>query len=285
VLQGSALPLDYLIPADVAEAAAMKGAGALVLAGGTDIYPAHVERPFEGPVVDIAGLAELRGLEVTDRSWRFGALTTWTDIAGADLPRRFDGLRATAREVGGVQVQNAGTIAGNLCTASPAADGVPNLLALDASVELSSPSSRRVVAVEGFLTGYRSTALGPDEIVTAILVPRGNEDARSSFLKLGLRRYLVISLAMVAVVVDIDEAERVREVRIAVGACSPVALRLRALEDQLRGRSVEGLADIVTTDHLAGLTPIDDVRATAAYRLHAATTLVRRALKHCGAAT
>jgi CO/xanthine dehydrogenase FAD-binding subunit len=282
VLQGNALPVEYLVPADVAEAAAMKGAGARVLAGGTDVYPAHVGRPFVGSVVDIAGLAELRGLEVIDRAWRFGALTRWADVAAADLPPRFDGLRAAAREVGGIQVQNAGTIGGNLCTASPAADGVPNLLALDASVELASPSARRVLPIEDFLTGYRATALGGDELLTAVLVPRGGEDARAAFLKLGLRRYLVISVVMVAAVVALDESGLVRGASVAVGACSPVAVRLRKLEAELRGRPADELAAVVTPEHLADLTPIDDVRATAAYRLRAARILVRRALDRCG---
>ena len=282
MLQESALPVEYLVPADAAEAAAMKAAGALVLAGGTDVYPAHVGRSFAGPVADITGLADLKGLEVTDRSYRFGALTRWAEIAAADLPPRFDGLRAAAREIGGIQVQNAGTIAGNLCTASPAADGVPNLLALDASVELASPTGRRVLAVEDFLTGYRSTELGDDEIVTAVEVPRTDEDARASFVKLGLRRYLVISVVMVAAIVALDDEARVRDARLAVGACSPVARRLRTLEADLRGHRADELSFIVTPEHLADLTPIDDVRATAAYRLRAAVTLVRRALDRCG---
>jgi CO/xanthine dehydrogenase FAD-binding subunit len=282
VLHGSVLPVDYFVPVDVAEAATMKRAGAQVLAGGTDVYPAQVGRPFVGSVVDISGLAELHGIEATDRGWRIGALTRWADMAAADLPPCFDGLRAAARDVGGIQVQNAGTIGGNLCTASPAADGVPNLLALDASVELTSPSGRRVVPIEDFLTGYRATALGGDELLTAVLVPREGEDARAAFLKLGLRRYLVISVVMVAAVVALDESGLVRFARVAVGACSPVAVRLRRLEDELRGRPAGELAAAVTPEHLADLTPIDDVRATAAYRLRAATILVRRALDRCG---
>jgi CO/xanthine dehydrogenase FAD-binding subunit len=274
--------VDYFVPVDVAEAATMKGAGAQVLAGGTDVYPAHVGRAFVGSVVDIAGLTELHGLEATDRGWRIGALTRWADIAAEDLPPCFDGLRAAARDVGGIQVQNAGTIGGNLCTASPAADGVPNLLALNASVELASPSARRVLPIEEFLTGYRATALAGDELLTAVLVPRDGEGARAAFLKLGLRRYLVISVVMVAAVVALDESGLVRFARVAVGACSPVAVRLRRLEDELRGRPEGELGAAVTPEHLADLTPIDDVRATAAYRLRAATTLVRRALDRCG---
>jgi len=269
------------MPADVAEAATMKAAGATVLAGGTDVYPAHVGRAFTGPVVDISGIDELRRVEFTDDAYRLGALTRWSDVAAADLPARFDGLRAAARDIGGIQVQHAGTIGGNLCTASPAADGVPNLLALDASVELASPSGRRVLPLGDFLTGYRETALAPDELLTAVLVPRGDEDARAVFLKLGLRRYLVISVVMVAAIVVVEGGE-VREARVAVGACSPVALRLPALEGELGGRPAGDLAGVATPEHLSGLTPIDDIRATAEYRRHAALTLVRRALERCG---
>ena len=135
-------PVEYLVPADVGEAADMKGAGARVLAGGTDFYPAHVGRPFVGSVVDIAGLRELRGISIVEGSLRIGALTRWADVATAALPGSFDGLRAAARKVGSVQVQNAGTVGGNLCNASPAADGIPPLLTLDASVELTSTAGR-----------------------------------------------------------------------------------------------------------------------------------------------
>jgi CO/xanthine dehydrogenase FAD-binding subunit len=270
------------MPAGVADAAAMKADGATVLAGGTDIYPAHVGRPL-GSLVDISGLDELRGIEATSGSYRFGALTRWRDVAAADLPPRFGGLRAAAREVGGIQVQHAGTIGGNLCTASPAADGVPNLLTLDASVELASPSARRVLPIEEFITGYRTTALRTDEILTAVIVPRRDENARTAFIKLGLRSYLVISVVMVAAILTLG-GDEVREARVAVGACSPVARRLTALEEDLRGLPVEALASAVTPEHLVDLAPIDDVRATADYRRLAALTLVRRALDRCGAA-
>ena len=197
------MPLDYLVPADVAAALEMRGAGGAVLAGGTDLYPQHVGRPLTQPVIDIGGLSELRGIEETADAYRIGALTRWADVAAAALPGCFDGLRAAAIEVGSVQVQNSGTVGGNLCNASPAADGIPPLLSLDASVELTSVAGSRVLPLEAFLTGYRQTALRSDELLTAVLIPRGIEDARSAFLKLGLRRYLVISVVMVAVVVAV----------------------------------------------------------------------------------
>jgi CO/xanthine dehydrogenase FAD-binding subunit len=272
--------VEYLVPADVA--VRMLGEERLVLAGGTDLYPQHVGRPL-APVIDIGGLSELRGIHETADAYRIGALTRWADIAGAALPSRFDGLRAAAIQVGSVQVQNAGTVGGNLCNASPAADGIPPLMSLDASVELTSIAGTRVLPLGAFLTGYRQTALQPGELLTAVLIPRGEADAaRSAFLKLGLRRYLVISVVMVAVVVTLDEGGRITEARVAVGACSPVAQRLRSLESRLVGRSPDDL-DVATIDeHLAALSPIDDVRATADYRRRAAAELVRRALMRCG---
>jgi CO/xanthine dehydrogenase FAD-binding subunit len=213
---------------------------------------------------------------------RIGARTTWSDLARADLPPCFDALKAAAREVGSVQIQNTATIAGNLCNASPAADGVPPLLALDAEVELASTGGVRRLPLKDFLTGYRSTARRPDEIVTAVLVPRILEQGRSVFLKLGARRYLVISIAMVAVVLAGDGEGRVSEARVAVGACSAVAQRLPALEQALIGAKTEpGIGERAGHEHLEPLSPIDDVRATAAYRRDTALTLVRRALEAC----
>jgi CO/xanthine dehydrogenase FAD-binding subunit len=266
------------VPTDLAAAVEMRGAGGVVLAGGTDVYPQRVGRSLP-PVIDIGGLSELRGIERTGDHYRIGSLTRWADVARAELPAWFDGLRGAARQVGSIQVQNAGTVGGNLCNASPAADGIPPLLTLDASVELASSEGRREVPLDAFLTGYRQTALRPDELLTAVLVPGdGLEGARSGFSKLGLRRYLVISVVMVAVVVRVDEGDRVTDARVAVGACSPVAQRLASLESQLVGRSLSEFDPPAIADHLSALTPIDDVRATAAYRREAAAVLVSRAL-------
>jgi CO/xanthine dehydrogenase FAD-binding subunit len=271
-----------VVPADVAAALEMRGAGYTVLAGGTDLYPQHVGRPMPSRVVDIGGLTELRGIAETDGGFRIGALTRWADVAAAALPGAFDGLRAAAREVGAVQVQHAGTIGGNLCNASPAADGVPALLTLDASVELTSATGTRSLALESFLTGYRQTALSPDELLTGVVVPGMVDGARAAFLKLGLRRYLVISVVMVAAVVVLDASGAIADARVAVGACSPVAQRLRSLEPELVGRSPVDVDEATVAGHLEALDPIDDVRATAAYRRAAASVLVRRALASCG---
>ena len=251
-----------------------------VLAGGTDLYPAHVGRPFDDDVLDVSAVAALRAIDVADGTVRIPALATWTDLLRHDLPLAFDGLKAAARAVGGVQIQNRGTIAGNLCNASPAADGLPNLLALDARVELASAvGGRREVPVGSFVVGNRRTVRRPDELVSAILVPTPPIGARSTFVKLGSRAYLVISIVSVAAVADVADDGKVAAARIVVGACSEVPVRLEAAEARLVGRAaVRDLAVAISDDDLAPLAPIDDVRATAAYRRAAALTLVRRAV-------
>ena len=253
-----------------------------ILAGGTDFYPALGDRVPQGTVVDITSLRELRGISIEEGQVRIGGLTTWSELIRTPLPRCFDALKAAAREIGSVQIQNRGTVAGNLCNASPAADGVPPLLALNSEVELISAVEKRRVPVAGFITGNRRTQRRPDEILSAVLVPRTLESARSAFLKLGARRYLVISISMTAAMVQPDAAGCVAEARIAVGSCSATAQRLRDLERDLVGLPAKpGLGAHVQTGHLAPLSPIDDVRATAEYRWDASLTLVRRALEAC----
>ena len=253
--------------------------GQTILAGGTDFYPSRVGIAPRDDVVDVTALTDLQGIEEREKHWRFGAATTWTEVIEAKLPPLFDGLKLAAREVGGMQIQNAGTLAGNLCNASPAADGVPALLALDAFVETAAADGRRTLPLDQFILGPRKTALLPGELVTSILVPKPAHAARSDFLKLGARKYLVISIAMVACVLEIEDGV-VRTARVAVGSCSPVATRLRELEQALAGQPLDrNLAAHARPEHLARLSPIDDVRASAGYRREAALTLIRRSLE------
>ena len=277
----------YVRPDTLEEALAARARGPLtVLAGGTDIYPARVGRPLDDDILDITAIEALRGIardgDGAEAAWRIGATTTWTDIIEHDLPPLFDGLKQAAREVGGWQVQNAGTVAGNLCNASPAADGVPALLALDAEVELSAPGQRRRLPLDAFVEGNRRTACGGNELVTAILVPARSERAVSRFHKLGARRYLVISIVMAAGLVERDAQGRVEALNLAVGACSETAQRLTALERELIGGALDPAR--VTPAHLETLSPIDDCRAGAGYRREAALEVVRRLIADLGAA-
>ncbi len=276
----------YLRPQQIGEALEALDRGPLtVVAGGTDFYPARVGRPLDDDILDISAITGLRGIAQRDGAFHVGSATTWTDILRADLPPCFDGLRLAAREVGGVQIQNAGTVCGNICNASPAADGVPPLLSLDAEVELASLTGTRRVPLARFITGNRRTLRRTDELVTGLVVPDPGEDVRSGFLKLGARKYLVISIVMVAAVLRRAADGTVASACVAVGSCSEVAQRLDALERDLVGCAFSpDLGDVADARHFAPLSPIDDVRAAASYREHGALTLVRRLLGDLGAA-
>jgi CO/xanthine dehydrogenase FAD-binding subunit len=257
-----------------------------VLAGGTDLYPATSAPTLAGPILDITGVGELDGIARMGGYLRIGACTSWAAIRDAALPPACDALRSAAAEVGGRQIQTAGTIGGNLCNASPAADGVPPLLALDAEVELAAATGRRRLPLAAVLRDVRLTARRPDEILTAVLVPETALAGRSAFLKLGARAYLVISIAMVAVRLAVADG-RVTAAAFAVGACGPVATRLPAIEARLIGAPADArLADrVATAEVAAALRPIDDIRATAAYRAEAAAELLRRAVRTLSGAT
>ena len=277
----------YFRPGTLDEAVHVLAAhGGQILSGGTDFFPALGDRPLPGSVVDVSGISEIKGIAVDEDQIRIGGLTTWSQVIAAPLPRCFDALKSAAREIGAVQIQNRATVAGNLCNASPAADGVPPLLALDAQVELVSAAGSRRMPLGDFIVGNRKTLRRPDEILSSVIVPRQFDDAASAFLKLGARRYLVISIAMVAVIVKVkvksDGASFVAAARVAVGSCSAVATRLIALENALLGAPARiGLGALVSREHLTALSPIDDVRATASYRIDAARTLIARALDAC----
>lgn len=277
---------SYLRPTTLTEAiealarAREEGRPRVIVAGATDHYPSRVGQVIDDDVLDIAGVAGLRRIEAVDGGWRIPALATWTDLAIAPLPPLFDGLRRAALAIGGRQIQNRATVVGNLVNASPAADGTPNLLALDAVVTLASVRGERRVPVAAFVTGNRTTVREVDELVTGLFVPGSDATERATFLKLGSRAYLVISIAMVAAVLAVDATRRITSARVAVGACSAVAQRLPELELALLGRpAAPGIGAIVRSEQLAGLSPIDDVRGSAVYRREAAETLVRRALE------
>jgi CO/xanthine dehydrogenase FAD-binding subunit len=270
----------YARPGSVEEALDLLAQGNWrILAGGTDFYPTQGSRPIRDDILDINGLDELAFVRQEQGEVVFGARASWTDILRHDLPPAFDALKLAAREVGSFQIQNTGTLAGNLCNASPAADGVPPLLVLGAEVELASARGRRILPLSDFIIGNRRTARQPDEFVVTLRVPGSNTSGASHFLKLGARSYLVISIAMTATRVALDDGGRIAQAAVAVGACSAVAQRLRRLESVLAGRRPDGEALAAVADWAFDeLSPIDDVRGSALYRRKAAAELVRRAL-------
>ena len=253
-----------------------------ILAGGTDFYPALGENKPKNNILDITAIDSLRGVTEKIDHWRIGALTTWTDIAALALPSCFDALKQAAIEVGSKQIQNRATIAGNLCNASPAADGVPALLILDAEIELTGANGTRQMPLSDFIAGNRQTALAGDELLTAIIIPRMSATGTSSFHKLGSRRYLVISIVMSAVRLLKGPLGEVMTASVSIGACSAVAQRIPALEQAMIAQPFDHcLANLINVDQFANLTPLDDIRAPASYRKWAMQESLRRAIRSC----
>ncbi len=260
------------------------GAGARLLAGGTDLLiqlrrgAIHCDH-----LVDIGRIADLDGIAVDGDAVRIGALTRHRAIERHDgFAGPLQALIEASRVVGGWQVRNMATIGGNVANASPAADLVPVLLALDAMVELAGADDIRHLPLPQFLLGPRRTAARPDEVLTAFRFVSPPERYATAFLKAGRRKAMEISIINVAALLAVDGAGRCRSARLALGAVGPVALRATAAETALQDRTLSDDAfEEAGLAAAAASQPIDDVRASAAYRRHLVARLTVRALRLC----
>lgn len=257
--------------------------GAQLLAGGTD-FCVEVNFGLRRPpaVVCLRRVDELRHGEVTDAEVVIGAGTTYAEMGRGPLAEALPALAAAARTVGSPQIRNAGTIGGNVATASPAGDTLPLLAALDADVVLRGAKGERTVALTELVTGVKRTAIAADEVVVRIVMrrPRG----RQQFLKVGTRNAMVIAIASAAVVVDVDE----RRVRCALGSVGPVPVRARRAEDEVseaidweRLWASEAAVARFGEHAAEACSPITDHRSSAEYRRRAVSVITSRGLRRC----
>jgi CO/xanthine dehydrogenase FAD-binding subunit len=270
----------YYRPENINDAITTLSKGELTIAAGcTDLFPKTQEDSLGRNILDISAIKSLKSITIEKEFRRIGSGVTWTDLENEKLPNCYDMLKECSLQVGSRQIQNLGTIGGNLCNASPAADGVPCLLSLDASVELISTNGKRILKLDDFIKGSRNTELKKNEILSAILIPEKAERGHSSFVKLGARKYLVISIAMVACKINLD-GDIISDIAISIGSCSAVARRLGELENTLIGKNVNSdlTQDIYNFDYKNHISPINDIRGTDAYRLEVAKVLVKNSL-------
>jgi CO/xanthine dehydrogenase FAD-binding subunit len=269
---------QFLTARDTAHACEILQAGThRVIAGATDVFAQNPDRSV-GALLDISRIEALRGVTITEDNVRIGAITTWSAIRDAALPAHMDALRQAAVTIGGVQIQNRATIGGNVCNASPAADGVLALLALDASIDVASVSGCRRLPLSAALDQNRRSLLGRNELLEAVIVPLKGTST-SCFLKLGRRANLAISVLACAVAIEWSPEGEIVTLRACIGAASRAPMRLSRLERRLVGLShLDHREALVTGEDVAALTPIDDIRASADYRRHAAVVLLNRAI-------
>jgi CO/xanthine dehydrogenase FAD-binding subunit len=252
-------------------------------AGGTDLM---VLLEFgalpRGRYVSIWGIPELSGIAVSDSHVSIGALATYSEVrAHAVLAAEFPLLGRAASETGGLAIQNRGTLGGNIANASPAADSPPALLVYDAELELVSTRGTRRVRYDRFHSGYKQMDLAPDELVARILLTRGREGWREYYRKVGTRRAQAISKVCLAAAARL-QGGRLDDVRIAYGSVAPVPLRCARTENALRGRAIG--PDVIAgalRELQSEITPIDDIRSTAAYRRRIAANLLSEFLATC----
>lgn len=279
--------LKFLTPKNLDEALRLvsKHPNYNILAGGTDIC-VQMNGGFIRPegLINIWGLDELRKISESGDFVEVGALTTHTEIINSPLVKNhLPALAEACMSIGGRQIQNRGTIGGNVMNASPAGDTMPVLLAYDAEVEAASMKGRRWIRFQGFYEGYRKTALAAGEIVTRFKIPKAASGERSAFLKIGTRKALAISKVMGCFRINVGEGLRplleVQSAAIAFGSVAPTPVRLPKAEKFLVGKKltedvVEKLCEIAVSE----VQPIDDIRSTALYRSRISGILLKRFL-------
>ena len=245
-------------------------------AGGTDLMVLfEAGRLAHKRFVNIWNLPELRGIEVTPEQVTLGALTTYTEVQASEVLRReFPMLCRAASETGGLAIQNRGTLGGNIANASPAGDSPPALLVYDAELELVSAQGTRRLPYDGFHTGYKQMLMRPDELIKNIRLPRRAEPWRQYYRKVGTRKAQAISKICFAGAARL-EGQRIADVRIALGSVAPVVVRCTRTEDALRNREADESAVSAARAELAReISPIDDIRSTANYRLQVALNVL-----------
>jgi len=258
-----------------------------LLAGGTDLIPQMKMRRVEpGHIINLKRIPDLSGIKQHNGSLHIGALTRLIEIEKSKLiAEKVLLLTETVKAMASVQVRNLGTIGGNICNASPAADTAISLIALGAKAQIASSTGIRSVLIEDFFTGPSRTVMEYDEILTGISVPIKTENSGSSFIKIGR---VVLDLATVNAAVSLTlDGGLIRNVRVAIGAVAPTPLRLMVVEDYLVGKS-PSFEFFEAAGELASDTvkPISDVRSTAEYRKAVSKTIIMdtldRASRHAG---
>lgn len=261
------------------------------IAGGTDLMVQLAAGPGSAPagagstparVLDLWGLDELRGIAIDGDELVLGALATYTEIRRSKLCHEvMPALAEAAATIGATQIQNRGTIGGNVVNASPAGDTLPVLLATGARFDVGGPRGERTVSVDTFWPAYRRTALASDELLLRVRIPIV-PDREVRFRKIGTRRAQAISKVVMALAWR-DADGRWTDVRLALGSVAPTPIRAARTEAALEGREPGPEVAALAAETLAGeLSPIDDVRSTADYRRMVAARVLHRIIRDAG---
>jgi CO/xanthine dehydrogenase FAD-binding subunit len=279
---------DYIRPKGMDEAldllAEANNGDVKVYAGGTDVIPRLKSRLIQTPkvLIDLKGIPELDYIQYDEKDGlRIGALATISSVAHSPQVREdFGILSQAAGSIASTQVQNRGTIVGNICNAVPSADSAPALLCLGAKLSCVNRGGERIIDMEDFFTGPNQTALNPDELVKEIRIPSMPLQGKGVYIKLSPRRRMDLAVVGVGVMVVQDKG-LIQEVRIALGAVAPTPMRAKKAEDVLRGQEARDDTVVKAAETASAESePIDDHRASAEYRRMMVKALVKRAINN-----
>jgi CO/xanthine dehydrogenase FAD-binding subunit len=278
----------YEKPVSLAEAVGLKSmfSDLSVLAGGTDLLVQWRSGLIDLPgVIDISALGELKGVTCAKDGIEIGALATHSEIAASEMVlNNIPVLAQACRTIGAVQIQNRGTIGGNIMNSSPAGDTLPVLLALDARLQAQDLKKTRWIAASDFFTGYRKTALKPNELLTKVKIPKPGAEETSRFYKVGARRAQAISKVVMCVRGNISHGG-IRDIAIALGSVAPTVVRAPGTEALLRGQAITPeLIERARRSLGDEVHPIDDIRSTADYRRFVCGNLLARFLQEAASA-
>ena len=273
---------DFLVPANLQHLATLlQTPGRKLIAGGTDLIPSlRQAHSLPAQIIDISRLRELRYIREQNRIVHIGALTSFRDVQNSRiLNETAPALVQAAGQIGSPMIRTRGTLGGNIAHASPAADSLPALLIMDASVTLSSQKGQRTQMLCDFLLNPGKTDIHSDEILTDIFFEKPSTNCAASFVKIGPRRGMTIAIVNAAALVGLDNDGRINQARLSIGAVAPTAIRCRLTEQALIGclpseKLWESISSIIQEE----ISPIDDIRGTAQYRRRAAFILSKRAL-------
>jgi xanthine dehydrogenase small subunit len=269
--------------AEAYEILSARGTEVKVLAGGTDLMVLYNGGilPMPKEVLNIWRLDELREIEEESGSLKFGALCTYTQIINDERVKRYaPNLIEAARTIGAIQIQNRGTLGGNIVNGSPAGDSLPVLAAFDAQLELGSARGVRRVSFNEFYTGYRQTVMAPDELLLAISLPKQQDGEMSRFYKVGTRAAQAISKVVMSARATIDSGKRVQKIAIGLGSIAPTIVRARETEKAVTGGTIgPELIEIARLHIMSEIKPISDIRSTERYRRTVTGNLISKFLR------
>jgi CO/xanthine dehydrogenase FAD-binding subunit len=275
------VPFKYLQPLSVEEAvkALKANPGAKLIAGGTDLIPKMKQRLIEPKtIIDLKKISEIKGIEDKKGKIWIGSTTKLREVERSILIRdKLPLLHNCVKSIGSIQIRNMGTIGGNVCNASPAADGATGLVALDSEIHIAGPTGERFMVAKDFFTGPGITILEENELVKGFMVKVPSHLTGTCFISIG-RTSLDISTISIAVALTIDD-DNVVDVKIALGSVAPTPLRMVEVERWMRGKVITNeLIRDAAVKVSEGIKPITDIRGTAEYRREASKGLVMEAL-------